>query len=244
MENMNEMDLERLALWSKMYGSDMQREAVRESNLTNIALSREASAFSANEASKNRAWQQEMSNTAHQREMADLIGAGLNPILTATGGKGAGIGSGAQGTASLGRVNSELDSNPLEGLSSSVYDARRMRDIEKAQLEANLKNTESNIKVNEQSIQTQQANVLKAMEDIMTQRSQQTVNSALTTKALADATASGEYAKLLSAQTEQQGYKNVESKVKTDIYNSQTQPENVRAFSIIEYLKSWIPFIK
>lgn len=60
--------------------------------------------FNQNEAAKNRNWQAMMSNTAHQREVRDLMAAGLNPVLSAMNGNGASVGSGAtaQGVTSQG----------------------------------------------------------------------------------------------------------------------------------------------
>lgn len=54
-------------------------------NANQLALQKQNSANSLALWEKQKNWQTEMANTAHQREMADLRNAGLNPILTAVG---------------------------------------------------------------------------------------------------------------------------------------------------------------
>lgn len=68
-----------LTAGSAMYSSSQQRESTAEANRMNVNLNRE-----------NREWQERMAGSAHQREVMDLRLAGLNPILSGTGGAGAG----------------------------------------------------------------------------------------------------------------------------------------------------------
>jgi hypothetical protein len=81
-----------------------------------IAAAVIGSKFAQRQASKQMAFQKEMSDTAHQREVADLRAAGLNPILSGTGGVGATTPSGAMtsfdpvsSALSVRRLNQELD---------------------------------------------------------------------------------------------------------------------------------------
>lgn len=62
----------------------------------NKELQHSQNKYNAAEAQKSRDFNLYMANTAHQREMEDLVAAGLNPANTANGGQGAGGESGAQ----------------------------------------------------------------------------------------------------------------------------------------------------
>lgn len=78
-------------------------------------------------------WLAQMSNTAHQREVADLRAAGLNPILSADGGQGASTPS-----SGMGQINApDYGSSVREGIATA---------LQFGQAKANIKNTEAQTK--------------------------------------------------------------------------------------------------
>ncbi|QCS36532.1 minor capsid protein [Capybara microvirus Cap3_SP_445] len=91
-------------LWNNIGGFITGSTAVENQKNANLDLQHDQQSFNSAEAQKERDWQTQMSNTAHQREVADLQAAGLNKWLSVNGG-GSSSSSGAFGSSNATAVS-------------------------------------------------------------------------------------------------------------------------------------------
>lgn len=100
-----------------MFQSSANAQSQKETNQANLVLAREQMAF-----------QERMSNSAHQREVDDLRKAGLNPILSGTGGSGSSTPSGASATMVAPR--SQIGDAIRDGLNTGLAASNMAADLD------------------------------------------------------------------------------------------------------------------
>lgn len=89
-------------------------------------------------------FQERMANTAHQREVADLRAAGLNPVLSGTGGMGSVTPAGAQ--AVMQNEDAGLAQGIGQAVGSGLAAKRTREEIDNIEADTDLKRADRNLR--------------------------------------------------------------------------------------------------
>lgn len=140
----------------------------QDTNATQAAIAQQTNQMSADEAQKNRDFQAMMSNTAYQRQTADMAAAGLNPMLAYIKGGGASTPSGSQASMTSAQYSSPL-SGALQGRLTSAQSSKTEAEtssvqtdvIKKGQEIDNLKTENEKAKALTDNIRQEYQNLVK-----------------------------------------------------------------------------------
>lgn len=117
-----------MAMGSDLYSAEQARDAQASANNANIAFG----------VGQN-AWQKMMSDTSHQREVKDLIAAGLNPVLSANAGASTPVGS----SPDMESVGPSIPPGLVRNSLTSAVEMRRIKkDVAEADSRIDLNDTQ------------------------------------------------------------------------------------------------------